>query len=277
MTQKLVAVIYADHARDADTAWVILARLCQRATLGKTAARDALRGLVGAGWLVETVPATSRTTATYRLTFPGEGSVSRTPGVHDTDPTGPAGGPRAFGSRTPGVRETDPTSGLTSDLTSSLSAHEEADRVDTTTTRETTSQGDSFGTRAVAALGRDDLSPAQLDQAYKHVRDRIGDKDAADAVTELAMQRGIENYPRYVKGIPDDDDLRALADDQRRNRARAATNSARVPVEATPNRCEHGHPNGLRRAADGSSPCPLCDRAAAPDGASGRIRGLAAA
>jgi hypothetical protein len=221
--------------------------------------------------------------AVFELLLP-EHAASGTP---DPDPSDSASGPPDSDSSQPPAHPESASSPPRVSLrgagplpevppgTTSLSPREGSAPMHTTA-RETTSEGDSFGTRAVAALGRDDLSPAQLDQAYKYARDRIGDEDAADAVTELAMQRGIENYPRYVRGIPDDD-LRALADQHRHNRARAATSSARRPVEATPNRCEHGHPNGLRRAADGSSPCPLCDRAAATDGASGRTRGLAAA
>lgn len=270
--QRLVALAYADHARDRDTAWLGGKRLCERTGLGRTAALDARQAVVDAGWLVETVPATARTPAHYRLAVPegsarrtpdtSEGSASRTRGVRETDPTGPAADPQGSATRTPGVRETDPTSGLTSDLTSSLSTATEASPVHTTT-RETTSGDDldTFGARTLAALGRDDLSAHQLDQAYKRAGDRIGLALAADAVHALASLPNVRNVAAYMASLSDDD-LRTLADQRRHDRERTTRRSTGRTAAPSPYRCEHGHANGLRRSADGGSPCAACDGAA---------------
>lgn len=50
--ERLVALVYADHARDGDVAWVTWDRLSQRTGIrSKTALSNATKGLVEAGWL----------------------------------------------------------------------------------------------------------------------------------------------------------------------------------------------------------------------------------
>lgn len=273
--QRLVALAYADHARDRDTAWLGGKRLCERTGLGRTAALDARQSLVDAGWLAETLPATARTPAHYRLVVvaegsarrtpltPRRGSARRTPEVRETDPTGPADGPQASASRTPGVRETDPTSGLTSDLTSSLSTAQEASPVHTTTitTRETTGDGHTFGARAIAALGRADLSAHQLDQAHRRAADRLGLVLAADAVHAVAsLQPVVRNLAAYMARLSDDD-LRALAEQRRQERERPA----RPARPAARSHCGECSPTRrLEHPDDGRDlgPCPRCHPAA---------------
>lgn len=66
-TQRLVALAYADHARDADTAWIAPERLEARTGLGRTAAKTAVRALVDAGWLVLVEAARQHRAPRYRL------------------------------------------------------------------------------------------------------------------------------------------------------------------------------------------------------------------
>lgn len=66
-TQRLVALAYADHARDTDTAWIAPERLEARTGLGRTAAKTAVRALVEAGWLVLVEAARQHRAPRYRL------------------------------------------------------------------------------------------------------------------------------------------------------------------------------------------------------------------
>lgn len=127
-----------------------------------------------------------------------------------------------------------------------------------TTTRETTSDGD---TRALAALGRADLSAHQLDQAHKRAADRLGLVLAADAVHAVASLPNVRHLAAYMASLSDDD-LRALAEQRKDDRESTTRRSSTRTSAPSPYRCEHGHANGLRRSADGGSPCAACDGAA---------------
>lgn len=50
--EKLVAAVYADHARDKSHAWVTLDRLVERSGLGREAANNHRKGLETKGWLI---------------------------------------------------------------------------------------------------------------------------------------------------------------------------------------------------------------------------------
>lgn len=130
----------------------------------------------------------------------------------------------------------------------------------TTTARETTSSdGDTFGARALAALGRTDLSAHQLDQAHRRAADRLGLVLAADAVHAVAtLQPVVRNLAAYMASLSDDD-LRALAEQRRDERERPSRRSATRAATPGPYACEHGHPQGLRRLPDHSSLCAACD------------------
>lgn len=77
--ERLVALCYADHARNRDTAWVTHDRLSQLTGLSRSAAVVALRGLVDSRWLVVERRAAQHRSTLYRLTIPiGQQSASRT-------------------------------------------------------------------------------------------------------------------------------------------------------------------------------------------------------
>jgi hypothetical protein len=86
---RLVALAYADHARDQPTAWVTFERLRDCTGLSRDAANRALRKLVETGWLTVHEAGTRRRSAVYRLTVPAvdndRESVSRTLSVRETD------------------------------------------------------------------------------------------------------------------------------------------------------------------------------------------------
>lgn len=265
---RLVALAYADHARDRDSAWLSNDRLRERTGLGRTAAAAAVRRLAKDEWLVPLDQPRRGHTAHYRLALPdSEKAVSRPSEKAVSRPTAAPEGRLATPEgrvATPEGRLAAPTSGPTSGLTTSLSAREEDRPVHTTTTttRETTSDGDTFGARALAALGRADLSAHQLDQAHKRACDRLGLLLAADAVHAVAsLQPVVRNLAAYMASLSDDD-LRALAEQRQHDRERTTRRSSTRTATPSPYRCEHGHANGLRRSADGGSPCAACDGAA---------------
>jgi hypothetical protein len=140
------------------------------------------------------------------------------------------------------------------------------------TARETTGDGDTFGARTLASLGRSDLTAKGLDWLREKVVARVGESPADDATYQVAKLG--RDPAAFLSSLPDGD-LLDLAE-RRKNEREAADRRSSSRPETSRFRCEHGHANGLRRSADGGSPCALCDGAAAPVGASGRM-GLAAA
>ena len=73
--QKLVAAVYADHARDQRTTWVTLDRLTQRSGASRTTAQKVRRELVQAGWLIEVSAATQHKAAVFGLVIPDDVSM----------------------------------------------------------------------------------------------------------------------------------------------------------------------------------------------------------
>lgn len=76
--ERLVAVVYADHARDRRQVWVTLPRLMERTGLSRDAANRALRGLRDKGWLLVIQEAKQHRATVYGLVIP---ESSSTPGV----------------------------------------------------------------------------------------------------------------------------------------------------------------------------------------------------
>ena len=69
--QRLIALVYADHARDGTVAWVTLERLCERTGMKRSSAIEHRKVLVDSGWLVLLEPARQHAAARYRLQIPG--------------------------------------------------------------------------------------------------------------------------------------------------------------------------------------------------------------
>jgi DNA-binding transcriptional ArsR family regulator len=130
--QKLIALAYADHARDGDLAWVTYDRLRQRTGLSRDSVARHLRALVEAGWLVLVSAPSQHRSARYRLAIPSpriQQSVSRT-----TEPVQQSAlqtadvvqqsvsAAQQSVSKAPAVRQTDSTSVPTSLPTSSPTA-----------------------------------------------------------------------------------------------------------------------------------------------------------
>lgn len=83
--EKAVALAFADHARDGDTAWVTYERLMRRCSMSRDTVARCLRVLLEAGWLVLVRPAKHHRPALYRLTIPAEQSDGRTADPVDND------------------------------------------------------------------------------------------------------------------------------------------------------------------------------------------------
>lgn len=125
--QRLIALAYADHARDGEVAWVTYNRLEQRTGLSRDAVARHLGALVEAGWLVLVSPASQHRSARYRLVIPSaqqsvaqtaepvQQSVSRTTELVQQS----VSADQQSVSAVPAVRETDSTSVPTSVPTSS--------------------------------------------------------------------------------------------------------------------------------------------------------------
>lgn len=135
----------------------------------------------------------------------------------------------------------------------SLRAQAPADK----TEREPTGAEDTFGTRAVAALGRDDLTARQLDTLHDRVAGRIGLGFAAHAVHALLTLAHIRNHAAYVSSLSNDE-LRELAEQHREQWERKAR-----PTGETRPKCDDptcGPSRRLEDPDDGSDrgPCPNC-------------------
>lgn len=264
--ERLVALAYADHARDKDTAWLSSARLRERTGLSRTAASDAVRRLVKDKWLVPVDRPRQGHTAHYRLVVPSaQMTASRTSQMTASRTTAATDDRLAAPDdrlATPDDRLAALTSGLTSVPTSSLSPGEESSDVHTpTSTRETTEDA-SWGARTLAALGACDLTVSELDAAQRLVERRVGVGDSYDAVLALVQR---PTPPRdllaYVHRLTDDE-LHVQAEKERKSRQQQTRRSSTRTSAPSPYRCEHGHPNGLRRSADGGSLCAACSGAA---------------
>lgn len=85
--ERIVALAYADHAKDSDVAWVTWTRLSQRTGIrSKTALSKATKGLVDAGWLKCVRPARQHYSPEYQLLIPVGMEVRH---VYTVDPDGP--------------------------------------------------------------------------------------------------------------------------------------------------------------------------------------------
>lgn len=69
-TQRLLALAYADHARNEATAWVAYPRLMARTGLSRDTVARQLGALVEAGWLTLERSARQHRAAVYRLSYP---------------------------------------------------------------------------------------------------------------------------------------------------------------------------------------------------------------
>lgn len=67
---RLVAYVYADHARERRDAWVPISRLIERTGMSESTAKRSRRSLVADGWLVETEKAGQHRAALFALTIP---------------------------------------------------------------------------------------------------------------------------------------------------------------------------------------------------------------
>lgn len=77
--ERLVAVVYADHARDKRQVWVTLPRLMERTGLSRDAANRALRGLRDKGWLLVMQEAKQHRATIYGLVIPESSSTPDVP------------------------------------------------------------------------------------------------------------------------------------------------------------------------------------------------------
>lgn len=84
---RLVAAVYADTARDRDSAWLTLNLLTERTGLSRDAANRARQDLVAGGWLVQISEPNRRQAATFRLVIPPASSTG------DGPPSGTRDGP----------------------------------------------------------------------------------------------------------------------------------------------------------------------------------------
>ena len=96
--ERLVALVYADHARDEDVAWVTYPRIRQRTGLSSNGSvTTAVTGLRDAGWLELVEPGSGRRAARYRIAIPpGAGALGEVESTESrwstiTSPPSPGG------------------------------------------------------------------------------------------------------------------------------------------------------------------------------------------
>ena len=89
---KIVALAYADHARDKREAWVSLPRLMERTGLSRTSCKRAMKQLRADGWLTMTTKESQHRARRFLLTLPASGS----PQDPWTNPRGSTQAPRGL-------------------------------------------------------------------------------------------------------------------------------------------------------------------------------------
>lgn len=238
--ERLVALAYADHARDGETAWVTYPRLMERTGLSRDALARALNGLREQGWLEVQEAARQQRATRYWLRIPegDEPSASRTAGYPQESvsrtaevPSGLADGPLS-GSSSPSPGASSPSPVTSSppdgpDYSSHHSSHQTSD--------EEESHRD-----AVAALL--DRFPGQL--AEEH---------AAAAVAAVVRKKSPDRPAAYMAsfGLGDVHRWAGIAQP-----ARTTTTSPPDPVAA----CRHGRRGGMRINGTGANASRLCDQ-----------------
>lgn len=84
--ERIVAMAYADHAKDGDVAWVHWPRLSERTGIrAKSTLWKVTKALVAAGWLVQVEKARQHRSPRYRLVVP-EADVRHTYDVDEDVP-----------------------------------------------------------------------------------------------------------------------------------------------------------------------------------------------
>jgi len=69
-SQKIVALAFADHARDDGTVSVSLPRLAEQASLARSTVQECVTALRADGWLVQESPARQTRPPVYSLVVP---------------------------------------------------------------------------------------------------------------------------------------------------------------------------------------------------------------
>ena len=127
--QRIIALVYADHARDSDVAWVSYDRLSERSGMSRASIARHLPLLVEDGWLVLVSAAAQHRSARYRLVIPAaqQSTPETAEHVQQSRPetTGVVQQSQRAAQQSqpaePAVSERDPTSVPTSVPTSSVS------------------------------------------------------------------------------------------------------------------------------------------------------------
>ena len=239
--ERLVALAYADHARDGETAWVTYPRLMERTGLSRDALARALNGLRAQGWLEVHEPARQQRAARYWLRIPEDSqqSVSRTAGhpqesVFRTaeDPSGLPHGPLAQAS-SPSPDTSSPRGGP--DSSSHHSSHQ-------------TSDDEERARQAVAALvDRHRLDPQVATAAVAGML--AWSSKAAEPIvniTAFARSRSLDEIHRFAASRAPGD---AIV-----HRPRAEARDVVIEV------CEHGERGGMLVLGRGSSASRLCTK-----------------
>ncbi|WP_282947837.1 helix-turn-helix domain-containing protein [Cellulomonas endometrii] len=223
--ERLVALAYADHARDQRTAWVTTARLIERTGLSRASILRAREALITAGWFVLAAKSTPRTAATYLLT---------TPEVSERDPRGVTETPLSAQDETSEVSESN-ARGLTQrpNLTTYRTPDPTAGSGDP-------HQEDDALTRSVRTLG---VVPDELlDDVVQRLR-----ADTTTTTTPEARLRSV--------GAP-----WVSAHLTAARRARGVRVEAEITAIRThTGECPHGVPGGAAlHPTAGRALCPLC-------------------
>lgn len=238
--ERLVALAYAEHAREADHAWVTYARLREVTGMSEDAITRAIKGLRAAGWLELKEPARQHRSARYWLTIPpGQHPVAR--GAEDLQhPATPQTG--SSSTLPPGALNFPSAPG---DAPSTLSPEPStpADRDDQSSHHST----DQSSTRARAVPAEHRAAVVEL---VARLAPDITEADAADCVAWVARRKRPDNLAGYVSRFPAEDVV-----------AKAALwRGDRAEPTPDPTKCPHGTHNGMEVLGRGANASRRCDR-----------------
>lgn len=241
-TQRLVALCFADHARDRDTAWVSSERLQERTALARTASNGSVRALVGFGWLLPLTEPRQGHTPHYRLVLPVGEKVARRPSSVQAE--GRVATPEGRVATREG-RQTTPTE-LPTELPTSRDKLEE----DATATTNTTATTEETGRALLAAVPASSLTA----KAREHLTACLTAGWPPDALVHAVASpswAGVA-WPKAVLAT---------------RLQECAQQTPPTPAAARPRWCGDCHQGTRMAGEDAPRRCPACHPMALPTGA----------
>jgi hypothetical protein len=240
-TQKLVALAYADHARDRDVAWASYDRLMRRTGLSRDTVARCMKALVKADWLLPVRAAGQHRSARYGLTTPSQQSDGLTTGDSQQS-DGAAQQSDGAAQQSDGAPPTE----LPTELPTSPNPVEE----DVTATTNTTATAEDTGRALLAAVPASSLTV----KAREHLATCLTAGWPPDALVHAVASpswAGVQ-WPKAVLAT---------------RLQECAQQTPPTPAAARPPWCGDCHQGTRMAGEDAPRRCPACHPMALPTGA----------